>query len=170
MADDLHDLSFRTAGSTAEIRHMDHYLVAGHRSHILALGDEHIPSDLLGIRQDKAEIFIFLIKPYDLLVRMLHHLDDPALCPPSGRLVLDHQLYLVPMEGISCFLRRDEHILLHPLHRHKAEALGMAGKEAGDRKDLRLSVPSLFRDAHRSFCHEHVQHLFKLAALFLWDI
>ena len=74
MSQDLLDPSFRLLTLITEICYLYYYLVTGHSSHITALWDKNILSDLLVIRDHKTKILILLIIAYQLAVGMFQYL------------------------------------------------------------------------------------------------
>ena len=176
MTDDLRNTSLRLMLLTAKIRNLHNHLVAGHCPHIAALGNENVLCQLLVVRYDKTKILILLVISHHLLIGMFQDPDDSALCPSSARthagaaarhpaVRFHHDLHPVPMKGCTGLVLGYEHILLHPLHGHKAKAFGMPGEYAVDGKCLSLSVFPFFGNTNPSLCHQGIKDLHQVLPL-----
>ena len=170
MAQDLHDLPFRTLSVRPVGDQFHHYLVAVHGSSGIFFRHKDIPGIPLIVRDHEPEIPALLIKSDDPVCSALYdpvHRAFPAF-PALSRFHRD--LYRVLMHGAVDLILRDKHILLHTVHRHEAEAFGMRREDSRQEYASALLIFPFLRHFDLPLLQKRVQHLLQFLAPFFRNL
>ncbi len=180
MPKNLRHLSLGIAVTAAVVGDLHHHFMTGNGPFRPFLGHKNILGKPAVIRCHKTEVPGFLV--------CAHHLRDPpgqypqhsSSCPGfrfnSGPGLLrlaagipapkQSHLHPVAMKSTPGHVLGDIQILLHILHLHKPEALGMAGKYTRQDLPLRLFVFSLGVYVQPPFCQQFFQETVQFPPFF----
>ena len=158
MSQYLNHFALGTFPPCAVVGKLHHNLMPCHRSPGVLQRNKNVLCDPLVIRNHKAIAFTLLKGPHHLGNAMSQDLrNDTLTASAASRMSLDRYLHRIPQKRIVGILLSDENILLLILHRHKAKALGMTGKDACDGLFLGFAVAASLGKGNFPLCQKLLQ-------------